>query len=70
MFKQLKSGGPGSEDLEQQMGENKQKVDVLKRFVKDVNGYLEKVTALEQENRADLMVMFNQRLVEYNKRAD
>ncbi len=70
MFKQLKSGGPGSEDLEQQMGENKQKVDVLKRFVKEVNGYLEKVTALEQENRADLMVMFNQRLVDYNKRAD
>lgn len=52
------------------MGENKQKVDVLKRFVKEVNGYLEKVSALEAENRADLMVIFNQKLVEYNKRAE
>jgi hypothetical protein len=51
------------------MGENQQKLDVLKRFVKEVNGYLEKVTALEQENRADLMVMFNSKLVEYNKKA-
>ena len=68
MFKQLK--GAGVEELEQQMGENKQKVDLLKRFVKEVNGYLEKVSALEQENRADLMVMFNQKLNEYNKRAE
>lgn len=52
------------------MGENKQKVDVLKLFVKEVNGYLEKVSALEAENRADLMVIFNQKLVEYNKRAE
>lgn len=52
------------------MGENQQKVDVLKRFVKEVNSYLEKVTALESENRADLMVMFNQKLVEYNKKAE
>lgn len=51
------------------MGENKQKVDVLKKFVKDVNIYLEKVSALEAENRADLMVIFNQKLVEYNKKA-
>jgi hypothetical protein len=41
------------------MGENKQKVDVLKRFVREVNGYQEKVSALESENRADLMVIFN-----------
>jgi hypothetical protein len=27
------------------------------------------VSALESENRADLMVMFNQRLVEYNTKA-
>ncbi len=64
-------GGQGHQyqDLEQQMGENKQKVDVLKRFVRDVNVYLEKVSALESENRADLMVMFNQKLVEYNEKA-
>ena len=57
------------QDLEQQMGENKQKGDLLKKLVKDVNIYLEKVTALEAENRADLMVMFNQRLNEYNAKA-
>jgi hypothetical protein len=34
-----------------------------------VNGYLEKVTALEQENRADLMVIFNKKLVDYNNEA-
>ena len=64
-------GGQGHQhqDLEQQMGENMQKVDVLKRFVRDVNVYLEKVSALEAENRADLMVMFNQKLVEYNEKA-
>jgi glycyl-tRNA synthetase (class II) len=52
------------------MGENQQKLDMLKRFVKEVNGYLEKVTALESENRADLMVMFNGKLNEYNRKAD
>ena len=42
---------------------------MLKKFVKEVNVYLEKVTALEAENRADLMVMFNQKLVEYNEKS-
>jgi phosphoserine aminotransferase len=65
MFKQAKNTG----DIEQQMGENQQKVDVLKKFVREVNVYLEKVTALEAENRADLMVMFNQKLVEYNDKS-
>lgn len=51
------------------MGENKQKLDMLKRFVKEVDGYLEKVSALEAENRADLMVMFNQKLGDYNSKA-
>ena len=51
------------------MGENQQKVDLLKRFVKEVNSYLEKVSALEAENRADLMVMFNTKLIEYNNKA-
>jgi hypothetical protein len=51
------------------MGENQQKLDVLKRFVKEVNGYLEKVSALESENRADLMVMFISKLNEYNVKA-
>ena len=65
MFKQAKNTG----DIEQQMGENQQKVDVLKKLVREVNVYLEKVTALEAENRADLMVMFNQKLVEYNDKS-
>lgn len=51
------------------MGEHQQKLDVLKRFVKEVNAYLEKVSALDSENRADLMVQFNQKLVEYNVKA-
>ncbi len=51
------------------MGENRLKLDVLKRFVKEVNIYLEKVSALEAENRADLMVMFNTRLNDYTKQA-
>ena len=42
---------------------------MLKKFVREVNIYLEKVTALESENRADLMVMFNQKLVEYNEKS-
>ena len=72
MFTQLKNVGGGAsaeQDLEQQMGENKQKLDVLKRFVRDINVFLDKVTALESENRADLMVMFNQKLVENNAKA-
>ena len=47
------------------MNENLEKFDVLKRFVKDVNNYVEKVEAIEAENRADLMTMFNQKLSEY-----
>lgn len=68
LFKQLKTAEAG-QDLEQQMGENKQKGDLLKRFVREVNVYLEKVSALEAENRADLMVIFNQKLVDYNSQA-
>lgn len=76
MFKKIKNSGGAKtsstlaeQELEQQMGENLQKVDLLKRFVKEVNSYLEKVSALEAENRADLMVMFNIKLVEYNNKA-
>ncbi|CDW91582.1 UNKNOWN [Stylonychia lemnae] len=68
MFKSM-SGQPISEEgqahLEQQMDENKQKVDIVKRFVKDVNVFMEKVEAIEAENRADLMTMFNQKLKEH-----
>jgi hypothetical protein len=60
----------GQAHLEQQMDQNKQKVDVVKRFVKDISNFLEKVEALEAENRADLMTMFNTKLGEYNKKAD
>jgi formyltetrahydrofolate synthetase len=73
MFKQIKDpqiSRDVNQDLEQQMGENKQKLDVLKGFVKEINIYLEKVQALEQENRADLMVMFNKRLLDYQKQAE
>lgn len=52
------------------MDENKQKVDVVKRFVKDINTFLEKVEALESENRADLMTMFIPKLEEYTQNAD
>ena len=52
------------------MDENKQKVDIVKRFVKDINNFLEKVEALEAENRADLMTMFNMKILEYNQKAD
>ena len=52
------------------MDENKQKVDIVKRFVKDINTFLEKVEALEAENRADLMTMFNMKILEYNQKAD
>jgi hypothetical protein len=44
-------------------------VDVVKRFVKDINNFVEKVEALESENRADLMTMFNQKLKEYSEKA-
>lgn len=60
----------GQAHLEQQMDENKQKVDVVKRFVKDINNFLEKVEALESENRTDLMTMFNQKLIEYTDKAN
>ena len=72
MFKEIKDPQISREvnqELEQQMGENKQKLDVLKRFVKEVNICLEKVSALEGENRADLLVMFNGRLNEYQVQA-
>jgi hypothetical protein len=52
------------------MDENKQKVDMVKRFVKDINNFVEKVEALEAENRADLMTMFNNKLAEYAKKAE
>jgi DNA-binding ferritin-like protein (Dps family) len=72
MFKEIKDPQISKEvnqELEQQMGENKQKLDVLKRFVKEVNICLEKVSALEGENRADLLVMFNGRLNDYQVQA-
>ena len=72
MFKEIKDPQISREvnqELEQQMGENKQKLDVLKRFVKEVNICLEKVSALEGENRADLLVMFNSRLTDYQVQA-
>ena len=73
MFKSM-SGGSISEEgqahLEQQMDENKQKVDIVKRFVKDINTFVEKVEALEADNRADLMTMFNSKLTEYGKKAE
>jgi len=47
------------------MNENREKVDVVKRFVREVNVFVEKVEAIEAENRADLMVMFVNKLVEY-----
>ena len=52
------------------MDENKQKVDVMKRFVKDINNFVEKVEAIEAENRADLMTMFNAKLGEYSQKAN
>ena len=73
MFKQMQGGSvseAGQAHLEQQMDENKQKVDVVKRFVKDINTFFEKVEALEAENRADLMTMFNSKILEYNQKAD
>ena len=41
------------------MDVNKQKVDVVKKFLREVQGFVEKVETLEGENRADLMTMFN-----------
>jgi len=51
------------------MDDHRQKLDVMKRFVKDISNFVEKVEALESENRADLMTMFNQKLVELSERA-
>jgi hypothetical protein len=62
MFKQLSSGNlsdEGRENLEQQMDENKQKLSTVKKFLKEVNTFVENVEALEAENRADLLTMFN-----------
>ncbi len=61
MFQSI-SGANAAEsqsDLEKQMDENKQKVDMVKKFVKEINTFMEKVEALVEENRADLMTMFN-----------
>lgn len=55
--------------LEQQLAQNREKVDVVKKFVRDVDVLLEKVEAVEAENRADLMVMFVQRLAEFQQQA-
>jgi hypothetical protein len=49
------------------MKENMEKVDVVKKFVKDVSVFLEKAEAFESENRADLMTLLNPRLVEFTK---
>ncbi len=67
-------GGPIPTDsqahLDEQMEQNKQKLDVVKRFVKDVQVYLEKAEAFEAENRADLMTMLNQKWIQYSKQLD
>lgn len=60
----------GRESLEQQMDENKQKVTIVKKFVKEIHTAVEKIEALEAENRADLMTMFNAKLVEFQKKAE
>ena len=52
--------------IDEQMEQNKQKLDLVKKFVKDVQIYYEKAEAFEQENRADLMTMLNQKWVEYS----
>lgn len=52
------------------MEENKQKVDVVKRFVKDVTILLDKAEAFESENRADLMTILNQKYLEYSKKLE
>ena len=52
------------------MEQNKQKLDVVKRFVKEVALYLDKAEAFEAENRADLMTMLNQKWAEYKKKLD
>ena len=68
MFKSMSTQNPATqvnEQLEQQMLQNREKVDVVKKFVREVDVLLEKVEAVEAENRADLMVMFVQRLGEY-----
>ena len=41
----------------------------MKKFLGEVRLTLEKIEVLETEHRADLMTMFNQRLVEMNKQA-
>lgn len=75
MFKNM-SGGNGNisneglAQIDEQMAQNKEKVDVLKKFVKDVAIYLEKAEAFESENRADLMTMLNSKLMEYTKKME
>jgi len=58
----------GQAQLDEQMQKNLEKVDVVKRFVKDVNIFLEKAEAFEAENRADLMTMLNSKYVEYEQK--
>ena len=42
---------------------------MVKKFVKEINTFVEKVEALEAENRADLMTMFNVKHSEYLAKA-
>lgn len=72
MFKNM-SGSISSEgqaQLDEQMAQNKEKVDILKKFVREVALYLEKAEAFEGENRADLMTMLNGKYAEYLKRME
>ena len=74
MFKNISAGGPLAEEdkdsIEQQMDMNKIKLGVLKKFVKDLKTFVEKVEALETENRADLMTMFNIKLIEFQNKTE
>lgn len=57
-------------NLDEQMEQNKQKVDVVKRFVKDTQIFLEKAEAFESENRADLMTLLNQKYLEFKHKLE
>ena len=50
------------------MQQNQQKVDIVKKFLKEISHYLEKAEAFETENRADLMTMLNQKLIDSTKK--
>lgn len=66
MFKNMSNAGIGSNsELDSQMLENQEKVDIVKRFVREVSIFLDKAEAFESENRADLMTLLNSKLVEY-----